>query len=112
VRNQERDLSEPDRIVGELLQPGGVQALRRLGLVGTNFMLWVTSDHFICKLFTDCLDGIDAIDNYGYGVFYDGNDVHLPYPKQPNSEKLEWGRSFHHGRFIMKLREACLAHPK
>jgi squalene monooxygenase len=28
----ERDLSEPDRIVGELLQPGGVQALEKLGL--------------------------------------------------------------------------------
>lgn len=30
----ERDLSEPDRIVGELLQPGGVQALEKLGLRG------------------------------------------------------------------------------
>lgn len=28
----ERDLSEPDRIVGELLQPGGCKALRQLGL--------------------------------------------------------------------------------
>lgn len=28
----ERDLKEPDRIVGELLQPGGVQALAKLGL--------------------------------------------------------------------------------
>jgi len=30
----ERDLSEPDRIVGELLQPGGCRALRKLGLEG------------------------------------------------------------------------------
>jgi squalene monooxygenase len=30
----ERDLSEPDRIVGELLQPGGVAALKKLGLGG------------------------------------------------------------------------------
>jgi squalene monooxygenase len=30
----ERDLSEPDRIVGELLQPGGVEALEKLGLRG------------------------------------------------------------------------------
>lgn len=30
----ERDLSEPDRIVGELLQPGGVNALKSLGLEG------------------------------------------------------------------------------
>lgn len=33
----ERDLSEPDRIVGELLQPGGVMALETLGLSGTVF---------------------------------------------------------------------------
>ena len=30
----ERDLSEPDRIVGELLQPGGFNALKKLGLEG------------------------------------------------------------------------------
>jgi squalene monooxygenase len=30
----ERDLSKPDRIVGELLQPGGVAALEKLGLRG------------------------------------------------------------------------------
>lgn len=30
----ERDLSEPDRIVGELLQPGGYRALKKLGLQG------------------------------------------------------------------------------
>ena len=30
----ERSLKEPDRIVGELLQPGGVAALRKLGLEG------------------------------------------------------------------------------
>ena len=30
----ERDLKEPDRIVGELLQPGGCRALNVLGLRG------------------------------------------------------------------------------
>ena len=30
----ERELSEPDRIVGELLQPGGYKALKKLGLEG------------------------------------------------------------------------------
>lgn len=34
----ERDLKEPDRIVGELLQPGGYRALRDLGLQGD---LWL-----------------------------------------------------------------------
>lgn len=31
----ERDLTEPDRIVGELLQPGGYLKLIELGLQGT-----------------------------------------------------------------------------
>ena len=30
----ERDLSEPNRIVGELLQPGGFRALKKLDLEG------------------------------------------------------------------------------
>lgn len=30
----ERDLSQPDRIVGELLQPGGFLKLKELGLAG------------------------------------------------------------------------------
>jgi squalene monooxygenase len=37
----ERELSQPDRIVGELLQPGGYLLLKRLGLA-------------------HCCDGIDA----------------------------------------------------
>lgn len=32
----ERDLTEPDRIVGELLQPGGYLKLIELGLEGTD----------------------------------------------------------------------------
>lgn len=32
VTVMERDLREPDRIVGELLQPGGYRALKELGL--------------------------------------------------------------------------------
>lgn len=30
----ERDLKEPDRIIGELLQPGGCNVLKKLGLGG------------------------------------------------------------------------------
>ena len=33
----ERDLKEPNRIVGELLQPGGCLALRKLRLDGETF---------------------------------------------------------------------------
>ncbi|KAG9613399.1 hypothetical protein KCU86_g16202, partial [Aureobasidium melanogenum] len=43
----EKSLKQPDRIVGELLQPGGVAALEELGLA-------------------DCLEDIDAIKVLGY----------------------------------------------
>ncbi|KAJ9650669.1 Squalene epoxidase [Neophaeococcomyces mojaviensis] len=99
----EKSLKEPDRIVGELLQPGGVQALEKLGL-------------------RHCLDDIDAITVKGYGVFYYGKAVEIPYPsnaveQSEGNEKLNKiskraeGRSFHHGRFISKLRAAALSHP-
>ncbi|KAI8873762.1 putative squalene monooxygenase [Ramicandelaber brevisporus] len=84
----ERDWSEPDRIVGELLQPGGVEALRTLGL-------------------SSCLEDIDAIESRGYHVEYEGQAVHIAYPTNPNTGLSYTGCSFHHGRFITKLREAC-----
>ena len=75
----ERSLSEPDRIVGELLQPGGYEALYKLGL-------------------ESCTEGIDAVAVKGYAVVLDGKPVHIPYPGSRE------GRSFHHGRFIQALR--------
>ncbi|KAL8926167.1 MAG: hypothetical protein Q9208_003070 [Pyrenodesmia sp. 3 TL-2023] len=109
----EKSLKEPDRIVGELLQPGGVQALEKLGL-------------------RDCLEGIDAIRVKGYEVIYYGTGVEIPYPANAagddvpqswgegafDSEKVNprdpaelsrpEGRSFHHGRFIQQLRSAAM----
>ncbi|EFC48843.1 squalene monooxygenase [Naegleria gruberi] len=83
----ERDMSEPDRIIGELLQPGGVQHLKDLGL-------------------GHCLEGIDAARVFGYQVFYgDDEQVNLPYPIVEGGRAE--GRSFHYGRFIMNLRRAC-----
>ncbi|KAH7924460.1 SE-domain-containing protein, partial [Leucogyrophana mollusca] len=76
----ERSLSEPDRIVGELLQPAGVAALERLGM-------------------QSCLENIDAVPVRGYCVAHGGQLVHIPYPDGRQ------GRSFHHGRFIMALRD-------
>ncbi len=128
----ERQMKQPDRIVGELLQPGDVEALKTLGL-------------------ENCLEGIDAIPCYGYRVNYHDNDVMIPYPPiEPSGKVLaathrglttqEYmqvvgsnningkaenasgpvhkfsrdkpeGRSFHHGRFIMQLRRSCDTHP-
>ncbi|ORY65489.1 squalene epoxidase-domain-containing protein [Pseudomassariella vexata] len=101
----ERWMKEPDRIVGELMQPGGVQALKQLGLGHT-------------------IEDIDAIPCTGYDVIFHGNHVVIPYPEirsvngrasvsAKGDEKAGGpaGCSFHHGRFITKLRETCLKHP-
>ena len=110
----ERSLKEPDRIVGELLQPGGVEALRKLGL-------------------TECLEEIDAIKVKGYEVIYYGTAVEIAYPEnaihqssrrkekvaEPEAKGLKLnedgarpeGRSFHHGRFIRRLREVAMCEP-
>ncbi|KAI4170533.1 MAG: hypothetical protein LQ343_004910 [Gyalolechia ehrenbergii] len=106
----EKSLKEPDRIVGELLQPGGVQALQKLGLRG-------------------CLEDINAVRVKGYEVIYYGTGVEIPYPAnaagddtddgpktggQLDGEKVDLasgrpeGRSFHHGRFIQQLRAAAM----
>lgn len=107
----EKSLREPDRIVGELLQPGGVQALEKLGL-------------------RDCLEEIDAIKVFGYDVIYFGEEVRIPYPENVTDEVQELskekshtdefrgmkrkrpeGRSFHHGRFIQRLRQKAMSNP-
>lgn len=88
----ERSLKQPDRIVGELLQPGGVEALGKLGI-------------------RDCLEDIDAVIVKGYEVIYYGEGVEITYPKRTTGvvEGIRpEGRSFHHGRFIGRLRETVL----
>ncbi|KAI0843151.1 SE-domain-containing protein [Hypoxylon sp. FL0890] len=105
----ERWMKEPNRIVGELMQPGGVNSLRKLGL-------------------GHCIEDIDGIPCHGFNVFFYGDDVRMPYPHIEGllgmgDEKADGsanskaepprpqGRSFHHGRFITQLRKACLKHP-
>ena len=49
----EKSLKEPDRIVGELLQPGGVAALEKLGLRGealSGGFGWTAVDESVCRL--------------------------------------------------------------
>ena len=108
----ERDLSEPDRIVGELLQPGGVAALTKLGLSSkstvTAYFNYNTYNLLIQLL--DCLENIDAIPCHGYGIFFKGEIAHISYP--PSGDKPSIGKSFHHGRFIMNLRKAAAETPK
>ncbi|KAI0189237.1 squalene epoxidase [Astrocystis sublimbata] len=114
----ERWMKEPNRIVGELLQPGGYESLRRLGL-------------------ENCVEGIDAITNVGMDVIWYGQDMAMKYPypnegKRPATRissspangstngkvkqeeedpRRPKGKSFHHGRFITQLRKTCMKNP-
>ncbi|XP_009784486.1 squalene epoxidase 3 [Nicotiana tabacum] len=87
----ERDLTEPDRIVGELLQPGGYLKLIELGL-------------------EDCVEDIDAQRVVGYALFKDGKSTNVSYPLE-NFHSDVAGRSFHNGRFIQKMREKAATFP-
>ncbi|KAL0383929.1 UNVERIFIED_CONTAM: Squalene monooxygenase SE1 [Sesamum radiatum] len=87
----ERDLSQPDRIVGELLQPGGYLKLVELGM-------------------EECVHGIDSQQVYGYALYKEGKYAKLTYPLKEFSSDVS-GRSFHHGRFIQRLREKAASLP-
>ncbi|KAL8553003.1 hypothetical protein ACS0TY_001615 [Phlomoides rotata] len=87
----ERDLSQPDRIVGELLQPGGYLKLVELGM-------------------EECVAGIDSQQVYGYTLYKEGKYAKLTYPLQQYNSDVT-GRSFHHGRFIQRLREKAASLP-
>lgn len=54
---------------------------------------------------------IDAQKVYGYALYKDGRSSKLPYPLE-NFHPDVAGRSFHHGRFIQKLRKKAASLPK
>nr|ADC32655.1 squalene epoxidase [Aralia elata] len=87
----ERDLTEQDRIVGELLQPGGYLKLIELGL-------------------EDCVNEIDAQRVFGYALYMDGKNIRLSYPLEKFHEDVT-GRSFHNGRFVQRMREKAASLP-
>ncbi|MCC6747492.1 MAG: FAD-dependent monooxygenase [Deltaproteobacteria bacterium] len=91
----ERDLRDPKLFVGELLQPGGVGSLERLGLAG-------------------CLEGIDAQQVRGFAVVQGESGQALPYPRlrgQGSTRPAARGFAFHHGRFVGRLRRAARETP-
>ena len=67
-------LSEPVRIVGELLQPGGYLKLKELGLA-------------------HCVDKIDAQKVYGYAMYKDDGEALVGYPLEGRGDDVA-GRSF------------------
>ena len=82
----ERDATTPERIVGELLQPGGYKKLKELGL-------------------ESCVENIDAQKVYGYTMYKDGEEATMMYPLDEQSLNDDIaGRSFHNGRFVQQLR--------
>ncbi|KAL8234635.1 hypothetical protein R6Q59_020735 [Mikania micrantha] len=87
----ERDLREPDRIVGELLQPGGYLKLIELGL-------------------EDCVNGIEAQQVFGYAIYMDDRNTKLSYPLEKFESDIS-GRSFHNGRFIQRMRDKAASLP-
>lgn len=120
----EREWQEPDRIVGELMQPGGVRALRELGMI-------------------QAINNINAQPITGYTIMYNGEKVTIDYSHKaksgpldllsedivhggndkilPNDETLDYddfenndrerGVAFVHGRFLTNLRNMCLQEP-
>ncbi|CAN6688038.1 unnamed protein product [Malus baccata var. baccata] len=93
----ERDLSEPDRIVGELLQPGGYLKLIELGLEGKQ-LLKITAN-----------ESIDAQKVFGYALYKNWNDTKLSYRLKNYASDIA-RRSFHNGRFIHKMHERGATH--
>ena len=118
----ERDWARPDRIVGELLQPGGVKALQELGMI-------------------DAVSGIDATDVTGYYIKFGDDALEIDYPYKADTQAPRpvkdvatekntrlhsdatidadaWERdpkvrgvAFHHGDFIGNLRSIAKAEP-
>lgn len=120
----ERDWSEPDRIVGELMQPAGLKALRELGMIqAINNIEGHYVDGYYVKFFDrtlqlhypskqesnktnpvlpveDCVyDGNDKLDD---------TDKYVSAKDWENDENVR-GVAFHHGRFLNNLRKIVRA---
>lgn len=79
----ERDLTEPDRIVGELMQPGGIQALSKLGL-------------------SHLLEDIDAQVVEGYNLIKDNERFTISYTEI--NDTLH-GLGLRNGKFLTNIRK-------
>uniref|UniRef100_A0A6N2KS98 squalene monooxygenase n=1 Tax=Salix viminalis TaxID=40686 RepID=A0A6N2KS98_SALVM len=116
----ERDLTEPDRIVGEFLHAGGCIKLAELGLEGEELLAveillntlsveLINNYSYLCPTFrvvTDCLDGSDSQTVFSFAAVHkDGKRSAISYPSNAS------GRGFHHGRFVQKLREKAASLP-
>lgn len=78
----EKEWNEVDRIVGELLQPGGVQQLKKMGMESV-------------------LEGIDAQPVYGYSIYRKGKNIQVDYPL---GKDFSPGMGFRNGKFVQNIR--------
>lgn len=83
----DREYAEKRRIVGELLQPGAVQTLKKMEL-----------EHL--------LEGFDAQAVCGYALFKDNNHFSISYNQNDSTDYQ--GVGLHNGRFLQKIREDAL----
>lgn len=82
----EKDMREQDRIVGELMQPGGVAQLSEMGLAHV-------------------LDGYDAQTITGYALFLRDRHFSIEYPGQQK------GRGLRNGKMLQQMRARLVANP-
>lgn len=80
----EKSLAEQDSIVGELLQPGGVEMLEKMNLA-------------------HLLEGFDAQPVEGYGLFMNGESFQIAYPEKDGLKYT--GRGMRNGKFVQRLRQ-------
>lgn len=83
----DREYTEKRRIVGELLQPGAVQTLKKMNL-----------EHL--------LEGFDSQPVYGYALFNGDKQFSISYNSDDSTDYH--GVGLHNGRFLQKIREDVL----
>ncbi|MBA0760317.1 hypothetical protein Gotri_023069, partial [Gossypium trilobum] len=119
LRVIERDLNQPDKIVGELLQPGGYLKLLELGFQGMQEPILVTllspSPMFFIPFLTlfltaDCVYEIDAQRVFSYVLYKNGKNTRLSYTLKHFQSDVA-GRSFHNGCFLQRMRHKAASLP-
>lgn len=121
----ERDWSKPDRIVGELMQPGGVKALQELGMAQAvnNIEAWDVTGYYIqyhdhhleidypCKADDLIVKSINPVPD----CVFDGNDKVITdstiSSKEWDASEHVRGVAFHHGDFISNMRNIVKSEP-
>ena len=81
----EKSMAFQERIVGELMQPGGVNQLKQMGL-------------------DQLLTGFDAQHIHGYALFLHDQHFSISYPDG------QIGRGFSNGKFLRQMRAYLLGH--